>query len=372
MPVISDKVIPHQNGTTVDYFLADIRQSTDYSPFGVTLQGRNFTASGVDGFRYGYQGSEMDDELKGDGNSYTTEYRQLDPRLGRWLSIDPKASSFPWQSPYCSMDNNPIFLNDKLGLEAGDLDRKQLKAARKFEKKLNKNGFDRNATQEEILSVWEKVKNKNWAWVKQIKNDKKANSNVSTFYRADDCFSLMIYKPDPVEMNRSVQTEWSPGNINFIDNFPDIPNNSNSNISFVVRNLLPPNARKIRGVVTVYRITDNVDDLGNDTPNELITAYDDAGNDFFMQVIPTKINGRSDYESGNFAKGTFNGTSKTIVVNSSLDNTHEGLIFCTYYLVRLDFTFEAVPSRPCLIGYTKSDFHATERSKRKFIKQINK
>jgi RHS repeat-associated protein len=41
------------------------------------------------GYRYGYQGSEMDNEVNGNGNSYTTEFRQLDPRLGRWMSVDP-------------------------------------------------------------------------------------------------------------------------------------------------------------------------------------------------------------------------------------------------------------------------------------------
>lgn len=61
----------------------------------------------------GYQGSEMDNEVKGSGNSYTTEFRQLDPRLGRWLSLDPVVQ--PWQSPYCSMDNSPIHFNDVLG-----------------------------------------------------------------------------------------------------------------------------------------------------------------------------------------------------------------------------------------------------------------
>lgn len=70
-------------------------------------------------YRYGYQGSEKDDEVKGSGNSYTTEYRQLDPRLGRWLSLDPKARSMPWQSPYVSMDNNPIWFNDILGDSVG-------------------------------------------------------------------------------------------------------------------------------------------------------------------------------------------------------------------------------------------------------------
>lgn len=118
LSVISDKVIPHQNVTTVDYFLADIRQSSDYSPFGVTLQGRNFTASGGDGFRFGFQGQEMDDEVKGVKNSYTTEFRQYDPRIGRWLTIDPLFKNFPWQSPYVSYDNNPLVLTDKKGLSA--------------------------------------------------------------------------------------------------------------------------------------------------------------------------------------------------------------------------------------------------------------
>jgi RHS repeat-associated protein len=53
-----------------------------------------------------------------DGNSYTTEFRQYDPRLGRWLSLDPLASSFPWQSPYCAFDNNPVLLVDPSGLAA--------------------------------------------------------------------------------------------------------------------------------------------------------------------------------------------------------------------------------------------------------------
>jgi RHS repeat-associated protein len=70
--------------------------------------------------RYLYQGSEMDKEVKGDGNSYTTTFRQLDPRLGRWMSLDPLFFVFEWQTPYCSMDNNPIFKTDYLGLSANE------------------------------------------------------------------------------------------------------------------------------------------------------------------------------------------------------------------------------------------------------------
>jgi RHS repeat-associated protein len=58
---------------------------------------------------------EVDPETKGNGNSYTTEFRQYDPRLGRWLSLDPLMASFPWQSPYCAFDNSPIYKIDKDG-----------------------------------------------------------------------------------------------------------------------------------------------------------------------------------------------------------------------------------------------------------------
>jgi RHS repeat-associated protein len=114
--VVSDKVIPHSNGSTVDYCQADILQSTDYSPFGVQLNNRTLSKSGVTDFvRFGYQGSEIDKEVKNGGNSYTTFFRQLDPRLGRWLSLDPKAVSFPAFSPYISMGNNPVCFNDTRG-----------------------------------------------------------------------------------------------------------------------------------------------------------------------------------------------------------------------------------------------------------------
>ena len=79
------------------------------------MPGRHGSDNSEREYRYGFQGQEKDDEVKGEGNSYITHFRQLDPRVGRWLSIDPKASSMPWQSPYISMDNNPIMYSDKYG-----------------------------------------------------------------------------------------------------------------------------------------------------------------------------------------------------------------------------------------------------------------
>ena len=88
-----------------------IRTCSDYSPFGVELDGR--TVSG--GYRFGYQGSEKDNEFKGDGNSYTTEFRQLDPRLGRWLSVDPLGAYFHHINPYNYALNSPIVYFDQGG-----------------------------------------------------------------------------------------------------------------------------------------------------------------------------------------------------------------------------------------------------------------
>ena len=63
---------------------------------------------------------EKDDEFKGKGNSYTTEFRQYDPRIGRWLSLDPLMTKSPGMSPYASFNNNPLYFSDPTGLEGQD------------------------------------------------------------------------------------------------------------------------------------------------------------------------------------------------------------------------------------------------------------
>ncbi len=60
---------------------------------------------------------EMDNEAKGEGNSYTTEFRQYDSRIGRWLSLDPLMAQYPMMSPYVAFNNNPIYFVDPLGLK---------------------------------------------------------------------------------------------------------------------------------------------------------------------------------------------------------------------------------------------------------------
>jgi RHS repeat-associated protein len=101
-------------------FLADVVQITDYSPFGVQLDGRNIAKSEAAKSRYGYQSSEMDDEIKGEGNSINFEYRMHDTRLGRFFAVDPLAEKYPSWSPYAYALNNPIRFIDPDGMATED------------------------------------------------------------------------------------------------------------------------------------------------------------------------------------------------------------------------------------------------------------
>ena len=83
---------------------------TNYYPFGMEQQDRS-AASGTS--RFAYNGMLKDNDIKGEGNSYTTEFRGMDPRIGRWWSLDPKPKA--WESGYVSMGNNPIFNTDVKG-----------------------------------------------------------------------------------------------------------------------------------------------------------------------------------------------------------------------------------------------------------------
>ena len=66
-------------------------------------------------YRYGFNGKEKDDELKGDGNSYDFGARMLDPRIGRWFAPDKMENKYPSFSTYNSFKNNPIFYIDPDG-----------------------------------------------------------------------------------------------------------------------------------------------------------------------------------------------------------------------------------------------------------------
>ncbi|WP_233525747.1 RHS repeat protein [Chitinophaga silvisoli] len=70
------------------------------------------------GYRYGFNGKENDNELKGEGNVLAFEARIYDSRTGRFFTIDPLTQKYPGLSPYLFANNSPILNMDALGLEA--------------------------------------------------------------------------------------------------------------------------------------------------------------------------------------------------------------------------------------------------------------
>ena len=87
----------------------DVLYYNDYYPFGMDMVARKGSS---DGYRFGFNGMEKNLESQ---DSYTTHYRQLDVRIGRWISIDPLADEFSDQSPYNLSFNSPTYLLDKTG-----------------------------------------------------------------------------------------------------------------------------------------------------------------------------------------------------------------------------------------------------------------
>ena len=70
------------------------------------------------GYRYGFNGMEKDDEVSGKGNQYDYGFRMHNPRLGRFISVDPLSISYPMLTPYQFASNMPIWAEDLDGLEA--------------------------------------------------------------------------------------------------------------------------------------------------------------------------------------------------------------------------------------------------------------
>ena len=83
--------------------------------------GRKYAAN--DKYRYGFNGKENDNEVKGEGNQQDYGMRIYDPRIAKFLSIDPLYFAFPWYSSYQFSGNNPISHVDLDGAEAAKPDK---------------------------------------------------------------------------------------------------------------------------------------------------------------------------------------------------------------------------------------------------------
>lgn len=69
-------------------------------------------------YRFAVQGQDEDDEIHGArGTRYSFEHRMHDPRVGRFLSLDPLAAKYPHNSPYAFSENRVIDAVELEGLE---------------------------------------------------------------------------------------------------------------------------------------------------------------------------------------------------------------------------------------------------------------
>ena len=115
---VSDKKIgvDANSDGLIDYYNADIITANDYYPFGSLMPGRKYIPANSS-YRYGFNGKENDNEVKGEGNQQDYGMRIYDPRLGRFLSVDPITSKYAELTPYQFASNRPIDGIDQDGLE---------------------------------------------------------------------------------------------------------------------------------------------------------------------------------------------------------------------------------------------------------------
>ncbi len=115
MATVTDTKIPVAVAGVISYFKANVVSASEYAPFGMQLPNRTATAG--TGYRYGFNGKEMDNETYGQGNEYDYGFRIYNPRIGKFLSVDPLTKKYPMLTPYQFASNSPISGIDLDGLE---------------------------------------------------------------------------------------------------------------------------------------------------------------------------------------------------------------------------------------------------------------
>jgi len=119
MTTVTDKRLQVASGGGI-YFTADIASTQDYYPFGMLMPGRLYMFGGDSTYRYGFNGKENDNTVKGLGNWQDYGERIYDPRLGRFLSVDPISKNYPWLGPYSFAENSPLRFIDIDGNETAN------------------------------------------------------------------------------------------------------------------------------------------------------------------------------------------------------------------------------------------------------------
>lgn len=190
-------------------YLPDVVSFQDYYPYGMEMPGRKGSLAD---YRYAFNGMERDNEVSGSGNSYTTMFRQYDPRLGRWKSVDPAQEAL--FSPYSGMDDNPIRLSDPLGLWTE-------KGARRRAAKLNKKGMSAFAVKSGKkwgIVIMEQASDGSGMYSKHLFNGLLTKKRLS--WSADDFLSYSLIEREVVSDEQNyLNTRDDPNVLAGISNF---------------------------------------------------------------------------------------------------------------------------------------------------------
>ncbi len=114
LATISDRKLPQDpsNSGNIEYFKANIKSAQDYYAFGSLMPNRT-----TGDYRFGFQGQEQDDEVRGKGNSVNYKFRMHDPRLGRFFAVDPLSRKYAYNSTYAFSENKLLDGIELEGLE---------------------------------------------------------------------------------------------------------------------------------------------------------------------------------------------------------------------------------------------------------------
>ena len=96
---------------------SEIIKESHFYPFGLKLEGFNNTVQSIGSsfHKYDFQNQERQDELG--LNWLQFKYRMQDPAIGRFISIDPLADKYVYNSTYAFAENKVIKFNELEGLE---------------------------------------------------------------------------------------------------------------------------------------------------------------------------------------------------------------------------------------------------------------
>jgi RHS repeat-associated protein len=158
--------------------------------------------------RYLFQGQEMDDEVKGDGNSVNYKYRMHDSRMGRFFAIDPLFKDYPWNSPYAFSENIVIDHIELEGLEKAKPDGSaDLNSQKPLTTTLS--GSLLNQSIEEYKKTKPNEINKNENKTNQEKNNKSESNNLNSISTASN---LGIVVSEGInKLNNSNSNNFSTG-----------------------------------------------------------------------------------------------------------------------------------------------------------------